>query len=378
MVHLVLPFLRSPLGDPPDGRLPLAPPVRLTRHRLTLEDGHRVGIAVAGRGAPFVVVHGFGVESLLYAQPLARLAALGFQVVAVDAGGHGHTQPLPGTASLDDYVALLSKSLDALGIRRCVLAGHSMGGRFVAELAARRPDLVIALVLVDAIVGESWDRVAGFLRRMPPAVLGYGAALAVDTVASVPVAHDVRQALKLGRRIGPTVSMQLARPWRGLWPAVALLRAPSSVGTLDRLRDGGTVVASLHGERDLLVPLQAARETVARTDGALVVVRGGSHSWLLRCPETFPAIVGELLEGRLGEARDAALRAEGVDPATAGAAELEAACTRPGGVGAALGVELEHIPLATRRSRPRYQWTLEPVAAPTGAASQSRSTTTGA
>lgn len=371
-MNLVLPFLRppssEPAGEPADETLEFAPPVRLTRHRVKLSDGHLVGVAVGGRGVPFVIVHGFGVESLLYAQPLSRLAALGFQIVAVDAGGHGDTQQRRGMPSLADYVTLLAEALDALGIRRCVLAGHSMGGRLVAEVAAARPELAIGVVLIDAIVGEAWERVVGAMRRVPPAMLGYGAALAFDTVASVPVLQDLRQTLKLGSRISRSVNLQMVRPWRGFLPGRAILLAPSSVETLDRLRDARTAVVALHGEHDVLVPLQAARDAAARTDGDLVVVRGGSHSWLLRCPETLPAIVGDLLDGRLGAALDAMLCAEGVDPAAA-VDEIGAACTSAGGLAAALGVELHEIALPTPRGRPRFEWTLE---------RQSRSITSGA
>lgn len=372
-MNLVLPFLRPPGGEPTDEpadeALELAPPVRLTRHRVTLPGGHRVGVAVGGRGVPFVIVHGFGVESLLYAQPLSRLAALGFQIVAVDAGGHGDTQQPRGVPSLADYVTLLSETLDALGIRRCVLAGHSMGGRLVAEVAAARPELAIGVVLIDAIVGDGWERVVGAMRRVPPAMLGYGAALAFDTVASVPVLHDLRQTLKLGSRISRSVNLQIVRPWRGVLPGRAILLAPSSVETLDRLRGARTAVVAVHGEHDVLVPLQAARDAAARTGGDRVVVRGGSHSWLLRCPETLPAIVGELLDGPLGAACEEALHAEGIDPATAVVEEIGAACTCPGGLAAALGVALEDVALPTARCRPRFEWTLE---------RQSRSTTNGA
>ena len=58
------------------------------RPRVMLEpqtvdvDGFEVGVATAGRGAPLVVLHGFGVESMLYAQTLSRLTHLGFRVVA--------------------------------------------------------------------------------------------------------------------------------------------------------------------------------------------------------------------------------------------------------------------------------------------------------
>ena len=61
---------------------------RLARHSFTLADGHRVGLAVSGRGVPLVVVHGFTAEGFLYAQTLHRLVGQGLQ-------GHRHRHGRP-------------------------------------------------------------------------------------------------------------------------------------------------------------------------------------------------------------------------------------------------------------------------------------------
>jgi len=64
-------------GPAPQSGGALAAP-RLARHSFTLNDGHRVGLAVSGRGVPLVVVHGFTAEGFLYAQTLHRLVGRGF------------------------------------------------------------------------------------------------------------------------------------------------------------------------------------------------------------------------------------------------------------------------------------------------------------
>src|SRR5688572_23379739 len=136
-----------------------SPSPRLARHRITVGDGHQVGVAVCGSGLPVVLVHGFTAEGILYAQTLSRLVGMGFKVVAIDVAGHGATQGLPtGGDDLESYTRLLARVLDELGVRRAVFAGHSMGGRLVTQLAASDPDRAIAVVLIDAVVGETWDR----------------------------------------------------------------------------------------------------------------------------------------------------------------------------------------------------------------------------
>ncbi|HLF40701.1 MAG TPA: alpha/beta hydrolase, partial [Acidimicrobiia bacterium] len=93
------------------------PTPRLARHVITLDDGHEVSVAVAGRGMPFVVVHGFMAEGFMYAQTLNRLVTMGYKVVAIDTAGHGGTDVLPeGELDFDSYVALLDRAVRQLGI----------------------------------------------------------------------------------------------------------------------------------------------------------------------------------------------------------------------------------------------------------------------
>ncbi len=69
----------------------------------------------------------------------------------------------------------------------------------------------------------------------------------------------------------------------------------------------------LHGDRDLIVPIATARSAAKRSNGQLITVKGAAHSWMLRDPETLPAIVAELLQGRLGSAIREAIGAAGAN-----------------------------------------------------------------
>ena len=61
----------------------------------------------------------------------------------------------------------MGRVIDELGIRKAVLAGHSMGGRVVAQLAAQQPERTIAALLIDAIVGDQWDLMVNVFRVNP-------------------------------------------------------------------------------------------------------------------------------------------------------------------------------------------------------------------
>jgi pimeloyl-ACP methyl ester carboxylesterase len=234
-----------------------------------------------------------------------------------------------------------------------------MGGRLVTEFVATDPSRAIGVVLIDAIVGEPWDRLVRLSRLAPPVLGGIGVALVVDTASTVPFLRNPRQATKLGRLLLPSVIDDIRRPWRLIGPGVSILRSRGSRWLLDRLARADVPLVAIHGTRDLGVPLATARATAKRAGGELVVVRGGSHSWLLKDPETLPAIMGELLRGRLGEARREALEDEGLDPDGATIQEIEDALYDPGAKVLELTPPLEFEPVAARRHRPRFRWTIE-------------------
>jgi len=338
---------------------------RLARHEITLADGHQVGVAVCGRGVPLVVVHGFSAEGILYAQTLSRLVDLGFKVIAIDTAGHGGTLGLPtGAQSMKSYAELLGRVLDHLGVPHAVLAGHSMGGRLVTELAANEPERAIAVVLLDAIVGDPWDRLVNVARVFPPILLGVGVTLVIDTATTVPWFRDPRQAAKLGRLVGPTVLGHVRRPWRLLGPAASILRSPGTRWMLDKLGKERVPVFAIHGDRDFAVPIATSKSAARRSRGDLVVVRGASHSWLLKDPETLPAIMLALMRGRLGTAVLKAKLDHGVDPVDATEDEVEAALYEPGALVLELTPKQRHHDTEDLHRPPRYRWRLLPARDP--------------
>lgn len=345
--------ITGPATEPPVSTPVSAP--RLARHTFTLEDGHRIGLAVSGRGVPLVVVHGFTAEGFLYAQTLHRLVNKGFKVIAIDMAGHGGTQGLPHNAAhLGDYARLMGRAIDELGIKKAVLAGHSMGGRVVAQLAAQRPEQVIAALLIDAIVGDQWDLMVNVFRVNPLLLGALGGVLALDTMSTVPLLRDPEQAVKLGRLAMPTFVGHAIQPWRLLGPAVSILRSKGSKGILEQLARNEVPTFVIHGDRDMIVPYCTARSAATRSNGQLVTVEHAAHSWLLKDPETLPAIVSELLEDRLGAAIRTSITAAGARNVD----QLEDIFYTDDAPILALTPELSWTRLDETHRRPRYTWTV--------------------
>lgn len=132
----------------------------------------------AGDGRPLVLLHGLASNALTW-EPLARaLNAAGHRVVSVDQRGHGHSDKPERGYGFDEVTADLAALLNALGLARPpVLAGQSWGGNVVLEFAARYPERVAGLLLVDGGFGEmsarpgaTWEQISVDLK--PPSTTG--------------------------------------------------------------------------------------------------------------------------------------------------------------------------------------------------------------
>jgi pyruvate dehydrogenase E2 component (dihydrolipoamide acetyltransferase) len=117
----------------------------------------RQGSEEAG-AEPLVLLHGFGGDLnnwLFNAEPLSA----GRAVYALDLPGHGGSAKDVGEGEASDLVDAVRGFLDARGIERAHLAGHSMGGLVAAELALVEPERVASLALIaPAGFGAEIDR----------------------------------------------------------------------------------------------------------------------------------------------------------------------------------------------------------------------------
>ena len=114
-------------------------------------------------GDPVVLVHGYGGDKnswLFVQQPLAEE---GRRAIALDLPGHGASTKDVGDGSLQTLTETVTGVLDALGIGRVHLVGHSLGGAVVAAVAKAAPGKVASLTLI-APAGFTPEADAEYLR----------------------------------------------------------------------------------------------------------------------------------------------------------------------------------------------------------------------
>jgi pimeloyl-ACP methyl ester carboxylesterase len=138
---------------------------RLTRNGVSL------AYEETGTGEPpILLIHSWTGDRSSFA-PQVSYFSRAHRVLAVDLRGHGESDKPHGEYSPDVFVEDVGWMCDQIGLRNAVLVGHSMGGNIVLELAARRPDLAAAVILLDAPVfpppslADAMKAVAGEFRR---------------------------------------------------------------------------------------------------------------------------------------------------------------------------------------------------------------------
>jgi pimeloyl-ACP methyl ester carboxylesterase len=110
--------------------------------------GQRLRYVRRGSGPPLLLVHGFSASIYTWAEALPPLAAR-HDVVAVDLPGFGGSD-VPARFDSNAAAELIARAMDALGLPRASLAGNSLGGALAAVTAARHPERVDKLILIDA------------------------------------------------------------------------------------------------------------------------------------------------------------------------------------------------------------------------------------
>ena len=135
----------------PEPSAQVAADAEAARPRELEAAGLRLRYLALGEGdsLPLLLLHGFGADlnTWMFTQPAL---ADGRQAVALDLPGHGGSAKQLDHVDADSLAAIVGHALNALGIERLHLVGHSMGGGIAISFALREPERVATLTLISS------------------------------------------------------------------------------------------------------------------------------------------------------------------------------------------------------------------------------------
>jgi pimeloyl-ACP methyl ester carboxylesterase len=105
-----------------------------------------------GGAPPIVMLHGLSANANCFAGLIGAGLSPTFRIVAPDLRGRGQTDKPATGYSMAEHAADVLGLLDALGLRRVILTGHSFGGYVAIYIAARFPERVEKLIVIDAAI----------------------------------------------------------------------------------------------------------------------------------------------------------------------------------------------------------------------------------
>lgn len=110
--------------------------------------GVNLAFRVVGTGPALVLLHGTSASHAVW-EPIADALASRATVVSIDQRGHGRSDKPETGYDGASFAADVVTVLDALGIQRAVVAGHSLGARNAWVAAAKHPHRISGVIVVD-------------------------------------------------------------------------------------------------------------------------------------------------------------------------------------------------------------------------------------
>lgn len=126
---------------------------------------------------PILLLHGLASAAHIWNLVAPLLAAHDYSVTALDQRGHGESEKPNTGYDFDTIIADDAAAVQALGLERPVVVGHSWGAAVALQYAAMYPDSVHALVLVDGATNQlsarpGWSREQAMKELAPPRFAG--------------------------------------------------------------------------------------------------------------------------------------------------------------------------------------------------------------
>lgn len=268
-------------------------------------DGINVCYRVEGEGEPLMLLHGMAFTREVWDYTI-REASRFFTVYAPDMPGFGCSDKPAVLYGLPFYVDFLARFLDALKIGKCAIVGMSMGGEIAAAFAAKYPERVSRLVIVDA---KGFSPLMKGLRTLP--VLG--SPLYLFMFSSRDILKRYVESMLYDKRMlkEELIDREWARikdpSYRSSLSKNARYLSTVDPGLQDMLRSVKARTLIIWGKEDALLPLEDAykfKECIANSD-VLVMERCGHLPVIEKNEEFNKALLTFLAEIDLYYANDA-------------------------------------------------------------------------
>ncbi|WP_454914653.1 alpha/beta fold hydrolase [Xanthobacter sediminis] len=258
----------------------------------TSNDGIVLDYQVSGEGPPLLLISGLSAQRPFWG--LARPLLAGFTLIEFDNRDIGKSALASGPYTVADMARDALAVLDAAGVGRAHVVGHSMGGVIAQELAVAAPGRVDRLVLANTCARQDLYtretlRLLGELRRLVDDELVFGAALTSFVLGEHTLKRNALYAL-----VQASLDAGLEQPRDAF---LRQLDACAGADTLDRLNGIRAPTLVLYSDGDRLFSSAMAREIASSIPAGadLDEIVDSGHCPMVEQPKAFADVVRRFL-----------------------------------------------------------------------------------
>lgn len=244
-----------------------------------------------GEGEVLVLLHGF-CGSSSYWENVAPLLADSFRVIMPDLRGHGASDAPLGAYTIEqmaDDVALL---LEALGVEKYAVLGHSMGGYITLSLAQRYNSRLSGFGLVHSTAYPDSDEAKEKRLKAVATINSEGITSFIDGL--VPALFAPKSLDKLSAAVDRVKELGYKTPPQGAIGAAMAMRERED--RRDVLSSAPIPVLLVAGEEDGVVPPERMF-TTDKEHVAKAVIHGAGHMSMYEEPQRLADIIKEFVSG---------------------------------------------------------------------------------
>lgn len=228
-----------------------------------------------------VLLHGY-LESLLIWEDFIPLLYKQTRIITLDLPGHGISTVEGEEHTMEFLADTVAAGIRALGVERCTLVGHSMGGYVALACCERHPELLDGLVLLSSTPNADTPEKSENRRREIALVQAGKKELLSRTAPAAGFAEENR--VRMRDYIEDLAEQALITEDEGI---IALLNG--MIARKDRnemLHNTQVPILFLLGRKDNYIPVEAAEKMVAEHPQAHVVwLEHSGHMGFLEEPE---------------------------------------------------------------------------------------------
>ncbi|GAA3133235.1 alpha/beta fold hydrolase [Streptomyces rameus] len=234
---------------------------------------------------PLVFVHGWTANRRRWDHQTAHFSARR-RVVRLDLRGHGESTGA-GARTIEEPARDVLALLDHIGVERCALVGHSMGGMIAQTIALAHPARVERMVLVGSIGRMTYSRGRGLLM-----------AASMLVPYRLFVAANIRRAFAPGyprEEIRAHIRASAATPREVVMTLYGAMRA---FDVLDRAGEISVPTLMVHGYHDVQLPVRQMLRMAGACPDAVVRILDAGHELPLEKPAELTSALDSFLTAK--------------------------------------------------------------------------------